>query len=288
MRVQVLLSDGLDGLDGVAPYEVLQGAAAVGAAVRPELVTLEGSMVNILRHAPASPVVDEQAMQTFRHEWQVYSKLVDHDYLAHQAVQGVLHRVLVEQVKRPFRFLDLACGDARLTVAALRGTPVVHYHGIDLSAPALALARKTVEALSCPAELEQADYVWAMRARPEPADVVWVGLSLHHLQTADKEVLMREVRAAVGAAGLFLIYEPVRREGESRPAYLARFEQTNRPAWAALTPDEWAAIIAHVRSADFPEPPSVWAQLGRDAGFPEVRELFTDPSGFYTLFCFRP
>jgi SAM-dependent methyltransferase len=245
-------------------------------------------MVNILRHAPAAPVLDEQAMQAFRHQWQAYRKLVDCDYLSHQAVGAVLHRVLVEQVHRPFRFLDLACGDASLTVAALRGTPVIHYHGIDLSAPALALARETVEALPCPVELELADYVAAMRQRPEPADVAWIGLSLHHLQTLDKEVLMREVRAAVGPAGLFLIYEPTRHEGESRPAYLDRFERINHAAWTALTPDEWAIIIAHVRSADFPEPQSVWAQLGRDAGFADVRELYTDPSGFYTVFCLRP
>jgi SAM-dependent methyltransferase len=245
-------------------------------------------MVNILRHASASPVLDEQAMQTFRHQWRVYSKLVDNDYVSHQAVHAVLHRELVTDVNRPFRFLDLACGDARLTVAALQGTPVIHYHGIDLSAPALAMARQTVKTLTCPVELEHKDFVSAMRGRPDPADVVWIGLALHHLQTADKRVLMREVRAAVGDGGRFLIYEPIRNEGESRAAYLDRFEQINHSAWAALTPEEWTAILAHVRAADFPEPPSVWAQLGRDAGFSDVCELFTNPTGMYTLFCFRP
>jgi len=245
-------------------------------------------MVNILRHASTSPVVDDEAMQAFRHQWQTYSKLIDKDYLSHQAVQSVLHRELVTDLSRPFRFLDLACGDARLTVAALQGTRVIHYHGIDLSAPALAMARRTVQTLACPAELEQEDFVSAMRGRPEPADVVWIGLALHHLQTPDKLVLMREVRAAVGDTGRFLIYEPVCNEGESRPAYLDRFEQINHSGWAALTPEEWAAMLAHVRAADFPEPPSVWTQLGRDAGFPDVCELFTDPTGFYTVFCFRP
>jgi SAM-dependent methyltransferase len=232
--------------------------------------------------------VDEQAMQTFRHQWQVYSKLVDNDYLSHEAVRAVLHQELATNVNRPFRLLDLACGDARLTVAALQGTPVIHYHGIDLSAPALAMARETVEALACPVELEQEDFVSAMHGRPQPADVVWIGLALHHLQTPDKQVLMREVRAAVGDGGRFLIYEPVRHEGESRPAYLDRFEQINHSAWAALTPEEWAVMLAHVRAADFPEPPSVWVQLGRDAGFLDVCDLFTDPTGFYTVFCFRP
>jgi SAM-dependent methyltransferase len=245
-------------------------------------------MVNILRHASTSPVVEEQAMQTFHDQWRVYSKLVDNDYLSHEAVRAVLHRELVTDVNRPFRFLDLACGDARLTVAALQGTSVVHYHGIDLSAPALAMARETVVTLACPVELEQEDFVSAMRVRPEPADVVWIGLSLHHLHTPDKQVLMREVRAAVGDGGRFLIYEPVCNEGESCPAYLDRFEQINHSAWAALTPEEWAIMLAHVRAADFPESPSVWAQLGRDAGFSDVRDLFTDPTGFYTVFCFRP
>ena len=28
--------------------------------------------------------------------------------------------------------------------------------------------------------------------------------------------------------------------------------------------------------------------LGRDAGFPDVWDLFTDTTGLYTVFCFRP
>src|SRR4029453_4473782 len=103
-------------------------------------------MVNIIRHASASPVVDEKASQTFRDQWQLYSKLVDNDYLSHEAVRAVLHRELVTDVNRPFRFLDLACGDARLTVAALQGTPVIHYHGIDLSAPGRDSAQRTAKA----------------------------------------------------------------------------------------------------------------------------------------------
>jgi ubiquinone/menaquinone biosynthesis C-methylase UbiE len=244
-------------------------------------------MVNIIRHGPASPVLDEEAMETFHHQWQAYSKLVDHDYLSHQAVRGVLHRELAAAFNRSFQFLDLACGDARLTVAALQGTPVGHYHGIDLSAPALKLASQTVEALACPVELEQGDFVEAMRERPEPADVVWIGLSLHHLQPPDKQLLMREVRSTLHDDGRFLIYEPTRREGESRAAFLDRFEQ-NAADWTALTPEDRATIMEHVRAADFPEPPSVWEKLGRDAGFSSARDLFADPTDLLRVFCYRP
>lgn len=43
MPAQILLYDGFDELDAVAPYEVLQVAAAVGAPGRTELVALDGA-----------------------------------------------------------------------------------------------------------------------------------------------------------------------------------------------------------------------------------------------------
>jgi hypothetical protein len=98
----------------------------------------------------------------------------------------------------------------------------------------------------------------------------------------------REPDAVAGDRGLFMIYEPVCHEGESRAAYLDRFEEMARRCWTALTPDELSAVVTHVRAADLPEPPSVWTQLGHDAGFANVEVLFTNPGDWYTLFCFRP
>ena len=238
-------------------------------------------------HGFASPAMDEEAMHAFRNQWQVYSKVVDHNYLFHQEACAALRAELM-QIDRPFRFLDLACGDARTTVAALQGTHVSRYHGIDLSAPALEMARRGVQNLSCPAELEQNDFVTAMNQRSEPVDVVWIGLSLHHLQTTGKRNLMRAVRSAVGDDGLFMIYEPICGAGESRTAYLERLERINHAAWSALTPEEWDIIATHVRSADLPESPEAWTQLGRDAGFSTVRELITDANQLYAVFSFRP
>jgi ubiquinone/menaquinone biosynthesis C-methylase UbiE len=245
-------------------------------------------MVNIVRHVSGSAVIDDAAMQAFRHQWQAYQKLVDNDDLAHREVREILHRQILDTIGRPFRFLDLACGDASMTVAALKDTPVIEYHGIDLSAPALEFAKKSVESLSCLVRLEQNDFVTAMRDRPDPADVAWIGLSLHHLQTNDKLELMREVRNVVGDDGMFLIYEPSRRENESRPQYLDRFEKEYHSAWSVLTPAEWTIIWDHVQAADLPEEASVWAQLGRDAGFNTVHELFTDWANILKVFCYRP
>jgi ubiquinone/menaquinone biosynthesis C-methylase UbiE len=246
-------------------------------------------MVHIVRQASDSPTVGDDAMEAFRDQWQVYQKLVDNNYLSHREVRDILHRQLAETITRPFRFLDLACGDASMTVAALKETPVTEYHGIDLSAPALAMAKKTVESLACRARLEQNDFVPAIRERTDPADVVYIGLSLHHLQTPeDKRQFMRAVRSAIGDSGLFLIFEPASLEGETRPAYLERYETFINAAWTALTPAEKNILWTHVRTCDFPEQPSTWTQLGHDAGFSEVQDLFTDTPQLLKVFSYRP
>ena len=187
-------------------------------------------MVNVRQHDSAGPIIDEAAEVQFARAWRTYAKLVDNDYVFHREVYAILHRILVEDFPGPFRFLDLACGDARGIVGALQGTTVAHYHGVDLSRPALDMASVAVEALHCPVELDQRDFVAAMADRPEPADLVWIGLSLHHLQPADKLVIMREARGVLGGKGELVLYEPTCREGESREGYLERFAATNSPA----------------------------------------------------------
>jgi SAM-dependent methyltransferase len=243
-------------------------------------------MVNVRQHDATAPVLDAAAEEQFQRDWRTYAKIVDHDYACHREAYGILHRVLAD-IPSPFQLLDLACGDARGVVGALRGTSVAHYHGVDLSRPALDMAARALEALDCPIELDQRDFIAAMADRPEPADVVWIGLSLHHLVTADKLTLMREVRGVVGRAGRFLIYEPTCGDGEDRADYLARFERVNRPLWAALTATEWAAILDHVTRCDMPESALGWTALGREAGFGQTQQLFAAPTDLYRLFAFH-
>src|SRR5262249_3727914 len=120
---------------------------------------------------------------------------------------------LGDEAVQPFRFLDIACGDARATVETLKGTRVAHYYGIDLSSAALELASKALESLGCPVTLDHRDFIEALRDWPEPVDVAWIGLSLHHLLAPAKLSLMREIRGIVGDSGLFLIYENASPDG---------------------------------------------------------------------------
>jgi hypothetical protein len=119
----------------------------------------------------------------------------------------------------PFAFLDIACGDAGQMKAALSGTKANHYHGINLSEPALDLASKNLKGASFEVELDHRDFVTALTKRPEPADAAWCGLSIHHLSTEGKRDLLKAIRGSI--SDFLMIYEPTLNDGETRRLYAA-------------------------------------------------------------------
>ena len=75
-----------------------------------------------------------------------YQKVVAANYLAHDQAYHVLHEVLLNGAKDGFVFADLACGSAPFSAAALAGTDVTRYVGVDISKPALDVAKEMLAA----------------------------------------------------------------------------------------------------------------------------------------------
>ncbi len=86
-------------------------------------------MINVTIHQfqPGGAVVDAAALAQFQQSWATYRKLVESNCLAHREVGGILHRTLNDVFASPFRFLDIACGDASMMKTTLPGTRVRHY-----------------------------------------------------------------------------------------------------------------------------------------------------------------
>lgn len=226
-------------------------------------------------------VLDAAAMEQFHKQWGTYQKLVDADVLSHRAVSRILREALLA-LARPFSFLDIACGDASLTKAALTGVPVSHYHGIDLSAPAIELAAANLQGMPFETDLDHEDFVVALEDRSEPADVAWCGLSMHHLETPQKLELLKAIHNST--ADFLMIYEPTRRDGEDRQAFIDRFLAIQKPRWSMLSAEEWDQIAHHIATCDLPETASGWLELGRDASFSRAQNLFTDPTDTLRVF----
>jgi ubiquinone/menaquinone biosynthesis C-methylase UbiE len=237
--------------------------------------------------SPARPETPPKggSATVFQEEWQIYRKVVDNNYLFHREAYGVLHDLLLEEMPAPFRFLDIACGDASATVGALAGTQVAHYRGIDLSEPALALAETALRALPCPFELTRADFVAALRERSITTDVAWIGLSLHHLERPQKRDLMADARIVVGETGKLIVYENASPLPETRTAWMQRWD-LQRPDWRAFSDREWDSIAGHVHANDHPEAHVTWLDLGREAGFGRVRCLYECPTQLFRLYVF--
>lgn len=239
----------------------------------------------IVLDRPARAEPEPGPASLFQDEWHIYRKVVDENYFFHREAYALLRQVLLEEVASPFRFLDVACGDASATVGALVGTGIAYYRGIDLSGAALALARETLAALPCAVTLERRDFVEALGDRDLAADVAWVGLSLHHLQTPDKLSAMRDLRLIVGETGRLLIYEPTGPDGDTRRAWLRRWD-LQRGGWGALTLEEWRALRSHSHANDYPETHITWLRLGYEAGFGRARCLYESPTQLFRLYCF--
>jgi len=244
-------------------------------------------VVNIQQREPAEGATERPELEIFQRQWDLYRKIIDNDYFSGADVYPVLNRFLKDELPRPFRFLDLACGDASGIVGALKGTQIAHYHGVDLSVPALELAKRHLQVLPCAVTLEHADFTDVVQDRSQPPDVVWFGLSLHHLTTLKKRVLMRDICNLIAADGAFIIYEPTLRDGEDVPAYLDRFEEFARETWTACTPEELDMALEHVRSCDVPETGGDWIALAREGGFSKGEELFRAPTDLFRMFAYR-
>ncbi|MBA1140677.1 class I SAM-dependent methyltransferase [Mesorhizobium neociceri] len=215
-----------------------------------------------------------------------YQKVVAANYMAHREVHDMLRRVLLDEAADGFVFADLACGTAPRSAAALAGSNVSRYVGIDISQPSLDVAKKALAALTCPVELRCEDFVAAIDRWKGPLDVVWIGQSLHHLLAQDKVAFMRKINSLLSPGGLFLIWEPTRLEGEDRDGWMERFHQL-RPDWGAISDEEFAAFESHCRASDYSETATTWIDMGRNAGFTTADELMMVPNKLARVYRFR-
>jgi hypothetical protein len=87
----------------------------------------------------------------------LYRRVIQADYMSHRALFGILHDLLKAR-SAPFSLLDLACGDAGCSVAALRGTNVSEYIAVDLSEPALSVASDNAHSLGCATQVIRQDF----------------------------------------------------------------------------------------------------------------------------------
>lgn len=225
---------------------------------------------------------DEEQVRQFFDQWEIYKKIVAENYLHHREAYAAVAHIL-DGVAGPFSFLDLGAGDARWTSGVLVGRELRAYEAVDISGVALGLARENLAAFTCPKTFTQADFFQDIRSRQSAWDVIFIGLSLHHLPKADKGIFFQAVRPLIAPGGRFISYEPVCESDEDRDEVLARWWKVAKN-WAALSAADLAKAKEHVFGHDYPDAIPAYDDLARAAGFAGAEVRYLDDDRLYAVF----
>ena len=226
------------------------------------------------------------SVREFFNGWALYRRIVDHDYLCHGSSKQALGEWL-DRFGRPFSFLDLGCGDAAFSAEVLTGRTVTSYTGIDISPAALDLAAQNTRPIKVPCSLKVGDFLTEISALQEVYDIIYIGLSLHHLRHSEKETFLGKLRRRLAPGGALVVYDPVLLPGESRDAYMSRWVDNAERNWRALSIEDVAEAVKHVTTSDFPEEIATLDSMAVNSGFQHSEILFMDRDRFYALMAFR-
>lgn len=227
-------------------------------------------------------------------EWQVYEKLVIHDYMDHRAFFARLQAEVSARFSRPVAILDLGCGDAAPILPLLEGVAVSRYVGIDESDIALALAAKRLEVLRIPTRLVRGDLLDVLGGMdPSLAldgfDIILASYSMHHFaDPRDKQRILEAGRRVLKPDGLFAMIDVFCLDAEPRAHYLERWVGNAENRYLECGPVERKILFDHVRARDFPVSLNELRELGAQIGLGEFRVLLEDREGLNRLVVLAP
>jgi ubiquinone/menaquinone biosynthesis C-methylase UbiE len=123
----------------------------------------------------------------------------------------IMLRVARRFVPQPARFIDLGCGDGFLARAVLSEYSTSHAVLIDHSEPMLRRANEAMSPFPGRYEIGHGDLSESLRGvvGDGPFDLIVSGYAVHHLPTARKRSLYREVYDLLRPGGLFVNVEHV-------------------------------------------------------------------------------
>lgn len=69
--------------------------------------------------AKDSQNIAPRSNELFNNQWILYQKILNNNYMGHQEIYDILHEFLLSNFQKPFKMLELGCGDATFTAKAL-------------------------------------------------------------------------------------------------------------------------------------------------------------------------
>lgn len=226
----------------------------------------------------------------FGKQWQIYQKVLNNNYMGHREIYRVLHSFLVNYFQKPFKLLDLGCGDASFTSKALLNTSISSYHGVDLSIPALEIAKENLAIIHCDTTLIPGDFSQlgsVLNSKQQNTfDAILMSFALHHQNIEQKYYFIEQLYHLLTNDGIFILIDIVRQQQEDRATYIQRYLDAVQQDWSLLTQEEYSMVEEHISSSDFPETQATLQEISEKIGFTRLECLYCDALNTTKLLCF--
>lgn len=197
-----------------------------------------------LTDVPAPP-----GIAAFFQGWQLYQSVVQNNCMEHREI-GTALRSVFESIDGEFSVLDLGCGDSSMAIKALEGLRVSRYTGVDLTAPALEIARANFRGtyLATWVHANMVDYIASC---DQQFDVIMTSFAMHHLPADIKQSLLADIAKHLTPRGQLVLVDTCCPSGMSRDETVQTYLDLIAD-WPLSTADK-ATIATHMWSSDFPE-----------------------------------
>lgn len=237
-----------------------------------------------------SQSISSSSNELFNNQWTIYQKVLNNNYLGHREIYDILHKFLVSHFQKPFKMLELGCGDASFTAQALLDTSVDSYTGIDISKAALEIANLNMASIQCPKSFTEGDFSELVpemvKNQQNNFDIILISFALHHLLLEQKDYIIGQLFNLLADNGVFILIDIVRKPEEDRETYMRRYLLEIQKNWSLITGDEYSITTNHILSDDFPETQQTLYSIAKKHNFNRVECLYSDLVEKIQLLCF--
>lgn len=204
----------------------------------------------------------------FQQQWSTYQKLVKENYMLHSQWEKLTCAVFQKYYSTtPFEMLDLGCGDALPILPCLKEQPLISYTGVDLSAPALQLAKLHLGAVSGVIELHECSMEAYLLNCKDSFDLIYSSYAIHHLHDDQKKHLLTQCHSLLKKEGRMIYIDIYREDLTTIDNYRSAYSTMVNNDWGILNDAEKTAITNHLNTCDFPVQFSILQDWLRQIGF---------------------
>jgi ubiquinone/menaquinone biosynthesis C-methylase UbiE len=243
-----------------------------------------------MTHLKNSEPESNHLKEFFSQQWNIYQKVLNNNYMGHREIYSILHELLVSYFQKPFKILDLGCGDASFISRALLNTNIASYHGVDLSIPALEIAKENLAIIQCDTTLIPGDFSqlssFLDSNQKNKFDAILMSFALHHQNFEQKYHFIEQLYNLLNSGGIFLLIDIIRQQEEDRATYIRRYLDGVQNYWSLINQEEYSMIEEHISSSDFPETQQTLQEISQKSGFTKFESLYCDPLNTTQLLCF--